>query len=58
MGLLLMLLIFGLYEFSESVQGVSQKVRFIALVVLLGGVYGVSASRVLRAIELKAWTKP
>lgn len=58
MGLLLMLAVFGLYEFSESIQGIAPEVRVIAVVVLLGGVYGFSASRVLRAIELKAWSKP
>lgn len=50
-----MLVVFALYKVSESIQGLSQNVRAIAALALLGGAYGFAASRVLRAIELKAW---
>ena len=51
-GLLLMLVVFGLYELSGSIRSLSQSMRAIAALALLGGTSGFFASRVFRAIEL------
>jgi hypothetical protein len=56
-GLLLMVMIFATYELSKTFHAISPGARGVTALVLLAGVWGFAASRVLGAIEFKVWPK-
>lgn len=54
-GIVLMLLGLAGYEASRQLLSISPAVRLVAFLAFLGGVFGYSAQRVIKAIEYKPW---
>ena len=54
-GIALMLLGLACYEASKQLPSITPPVRLVAFLAFLGGVFGYSAQRVIKAIEYKLW---
>ena len=54
-GILLLLVGFAAYEASEHLPAVSPSVRLIAFFAFMGGVFGFTGQRVIKAIEFRPW---
>jgi hypothetical protein len=56
-GVLLVVLVYGLYELSAPVEMLSQSTRALLAVTAISGAFGFAASQVHRAFEFVVWAE-